>query len=493
MRSRLVLGLLGMGLVSVAAAAGCGGGGETATGGSGGGTGGGATTSSSGTITTTVTSSSTSSSGNTGGGGNHSFDTAAPMAVGDLVDGDLYPTGAVDYYSFPGKAGQAVTIFTQAQGSSSPFDPVWVDTVVTLYDANQKQIAENNDAIPRRSGDSELITVLPADGTYYVKVQECWSWAGAPASTCLGVADKDATNYSLGIVEMDPTQDGTVKDEEKGNDATNATAMTYAMASSGYYLSVLYGTYTSATDVDVYSLTLPSDYVTVTAGARALVEFWVLPPGKSADGSTTPVGKVYLVDPADPTKHVAEVNGPDHKDEIFMWPPVDLSKEYWLFVEHPATAAGTNDFYVALHGGGVSNPVEVDDTANDTPAGAESPQDEPDADGHHYYVDGDIGNGAADVDYWKVPVGAATQIAVACSAQRGGSGLRGFKAIVADPGDGMSAPTPLYQAVESATSDAGTAYLDIPAGVTNLLVKMSAASQDPNVTSSFYHCGIHLR
>lgn len=489
MRSKVVLGCVGASVMAIAAFGGCGGGGET---GPGGGGAGGATASSSSSSTSVTVTSSSSSSGSTGGGGNHSFETAEPLEIDTAFDSDLFPTGTVHYYSFEGKAGQAVDVFVQAQGlvTGAEFDPAYIDTIVTLFDASKKQIAENNDGVPRNNGDSELLTVLPADGTYYVRVQECWSWAKNPKSVCLGAADKDNSSYTVGVVAIDPTTSGNVENAETGNDAASATAMTYAKANSGsYYLSVAYGTFKDATDVDVFSISIPPDAVQPASDERGVVSFWLLPSGTAANGSTTPAGRVRLVDPDDLTKSVAEINGVDWTTAPRMWPAVDLSKPYLLFVEHPPTAAGSNDFYILLHGSSTSNPVEANEAGNDDVLTPEVPLDVPDGNTHHYYVDGDLINGATDVDHWTVPVGTATQIAVSCSAQRGGSGLRGFQIDVFDP---VTKDAVAY-VKETAKGDAYTGFQTISAGTKDLIVKMSAASQDPNVTSSFYHCGIHLQ
>ncbi|APR77429.1 Rhs family protein [Minicystis rosea] len=490
MRSKFGVGVVGASVMAIAAFGGCGGGGET---GPGGGGSGGATSSSSSTTVNVSSSIASSSSGTGGAGGNHSFETALPLDIDTSFDSDLFPAGTVDYYSFEGKAGQAVDIFVQAQAivSGAEFDPTYIDTIVTLFDASKNQIAENNDGVPRNSNDSELVTVLPADGTYYVRVQECWSWAKTPKSTCQGTADKDSTSYTVGVVAIDPTTDGNIENAETGNDPASATPMTYAKANSGsYYLSLAYGTFKDATDVDVFSISVPPDAVQLAADERGLVSFWLLPAGTSADGSTTPTGRMYLVDPDDLTKSIAEINGVDWQTAPRMWPAVDLTKDYLLFVEHPAMAAGANDFYIFLHGSSPSNPVESNEAGNDDPSTPEQPLDVPDTSGaHHYYIDGDLINGASDVDHWSVPVGTSTQIAVSCSSQRGGSGLRGFQIDVFDP---VSKDAVAY-VKETAKSDAYTGYQTITPGATSLIVKMSAASQDPNVTSSFYHCGIHLQ
>ena len=41
--------------------------------------------------------------------------------------------------------------------------------------------------------------------------------------------------------------------------------------------------------------------------------------------------------------------------------------------------------------------------------------------------------------------------------------------------------------------DLSTGHRDaVPAGATQLVIKISAKSQDPNVSSSFYRCGYHV-
>jgi hypothetical protein len=490
MRKRILVGVVGAGLVCALGAQGCGNGATgTSTGTGGTGTASSVQSSSSTTVVTSGT-------GGTGGAGEgHTFATATPIDLGTPADGDLSPTGAVDYYTFDGAAGDAIGVFISAQGSvaSAANDPTWIDTVVTLYDASKKQIAENNDAVPRRTGDSELFTILPADGTYYLRVEECWSWASNASSVCAGKADKDSTTYTVSVVAIDPTSPGNVLDAEKGNDAAGATALTYAKSSTGsYFLDVVYGTYKDATDVDVFSFTVPADAVTLTAGVRGIVSFWPLISGVNADGSTTPVGTMYLTDTVDPTKHLAELSGTDYQTTgtARLWPAVDLSKPYLLWVERPAGMAGTNDFYFLLNGQGTSNPVETNEALNDVIATPELPADAPDmTGGHHYYIDGDLINGGMDVDHWQVPVGTTTQIAVSCASQRGGSGLRGFTVDIINPATMTKAGT----ITESATMDGFLPYAAIPAGATNLVVKLSATSQDAVITGAFYHCGIHLK
>ena len=53
-------------------------------------------------------------------------------------------------------------------------------------------------------------------------------------------------------------------------------------------------------DVDVFSLQVPADAVTVDPARRGMVSFYTLPAGTSGDGSTAGFGKMYLTTQADP-------------------------------------------------------------------------------------------------------------------------------------------------------------------------------------------------
>jgi hypothetical protein len=440
------------------------------------------------------TTTTTTSSSSTGGSPPASCANATAISFGKSQAGDLSTTGQVDYYAFTGKAGQAVDIYTQAQGKvkGAAFDPTWIDTVVTLFDSGDKQIAENNDRVPRGDNDSELITLLPADGTYCVRVEECWTWASNPASTCAGTADKANTSYSFGVNLIDPTRPGNVKDVESAGNTPNPITYEPVTGGTGCYLSLLYGSFTGPTDADVFSFGPPPQPCApvIPGGARSAVFLYVLPAGTSGNGSTTPVGNVYLVDAADPAQnHIAELSATNYQGYARLWVPLDLTKQYTFSIEHPAGSAGSNDFYVTEYFPGSSNYVEVNDAANDTIAGAEMPPKYNGA-GTHYYIDGDMQTDA-DIDWWEVPVGTNTMLDVSCAAQREGSGVRGLRV---DAVDAAMTSTALGTAIESPTAGADTHYQTIATGVTHVGVKISTTMpHDPNVTSTYYHCGIHLQ
>src|SRR5262245_63561236 len=109
MHRALYFGVVGLGAALVAAQ-GCGGGSAATTG-----TGGGGASSSSTTATQASSTGAVTSTGAGGMGGAGGFEGALAIDVGTVTDGDLSPTGKVDFYTFDGTAGQALFIYTQAQ------------------------------------------------------------------------------------------------------------------------------------------------------------------------------------------------------------------------------------------------------------------------------------------------------------------------------------------------------------------------------------------
>jgi hypothetical protein len=308
--------------------------------------------------------------------------------------------------------------------------------------------------------------------------------------------DKINTTYSLLPLVLDPSADGNVMDIEAGDDAANPTLLSYSpTGNGGYYLSILWGGFTDQTDVDVFQFTVPPDIPpTIPAGSGGVVTHYLLPAGTSGDGSTSKMGKVWITDSPDPSSRLAEVDQANFTGVARLSPHLDFTQTYYLWVEHPNQAAGTNDFYFMLHGLGYTNPLEADEIGNDLPDTAEPlviSAGQP-----SYFVEGDLVAAPADVDHFKVDVpSGTTQVAFACTAQRSGSGLRGFTGqLLAYDSVNMSWNPVVGSLVgESATKDAYSNYMNVPAGAAELVFKVAATSQDAVVTSSFYRCGVHFR
>ncbi len=462
-----------------------GGGGTGATGGSGGsgGTGAGGTGGSG----------ATGASGGSGGSdagstdGNDTMETATAITLGAAaVQANLSPPGVdVDWYKFDGTAGQPIVILTQAKTGADKFDVAYPDLVITLYDASGTQLAEQDDPTPSTSNDPFLLTVLPSAGTYFLRVLECNQWEKGGSANCSDASLITNKNYALSVSELAFTSPGEIKEAEPNGDAATATALTFSpnTANPGhYYLSTTLGTFADGSDVNVYSLTVPSD-LSVDTGARAVANFYPQPAGTDGNGSTTTMGEVYLTTAADPTTIVAKV---DVSVGASFDVPVSVGTDYLAFYARAASPTGSNDFYFDLPGFSSGNPLEVNEVANGSLATPDALTESTSKAGS-FYIEGDLA--PADLDHFSVTVPAtnADTVSVACGAQRSGSGLRGFTMELLKS-DGTS----IASMVEAADKDALIDKSPVPAGETKLVLKVSATSQAADVTSTFYRCGVHF-
>ena len=427
---------------------------------------------------------------------NHSFDEASELPLATLYGGILAENDEVDFYKFEGTAGQALLIFIIAQDTA--FDANTIDSVIRLYGSDKKQIAFNDDPTPQNTNDSALLTLLPADGTYYISVEECWTAVSSiPGGACAEPKIKPNNQYEL--VVLDATDPETVvgeyiRDEEKGDTAADATALVYAKGMDGEYdLTHAFGKFETETDVDVFSFNIPED-TTINSG-RNTANFWLYPSGTDGSGSAVDVGLLSVTTAAEPEVIIAQIDGtvpdPDEISGREMAAPLEQGVDYLLWVNRPAGAAG-NDFYFVSHYAAGSNPLELMEEENNDLATAELLPAQSDPDGSlHYFVDGNLLEAPADVDYYKVEIpetlGAGMKIYPACGAMFSGSGLRGFKLSVL-AADG----TELASVTESNTTDLYIDGVAIPEGAKEVAFKMEAESQAEDVTSDFYRCGLHI-
>ncbi|MCK6588675.1 MAG: PPC domain-containing protein [Polyangiaceae bacterium] len=489
-RSRFALGALCSSALFAALFAGCGGD-DDATTGSGGAGGESASSSTSAQSSSSSSSSSGMSSSSSGtpmtGDGNDTIETAEPIEFDTLYEGELDPIGDEDFYQFDGAAGQVLYFYANAEGVDNvSFDPVYSDLIITLYDAAGKQIAENNTGVPAFNADPELYTILPAAGTYYVRITECHTWANNPGTQCLPPEEKDSTYYEFAMLELDPAFESVVADTEKGNDAASADPFEYAKGQTGnYFFTEVFGTFKDQTDVDVFSLNLPLD-IPSSPGTRSTGYFYLLADGKSGNGSSSPMGRVYITELADPLVPVAEVYGGQNLE---LSPPLETGKDYLLFIEHPATAWEAKDFYFIRHYGGYANPVEANDVMNTDVMTPEPIVPDANGDGSFSaFIEGDLIAAASDVDHFIAMVpNNTTNVTVVCAARRRGSGLRNLVPAVLNK-DGSVIGTGTQ---ETATANAFAQNIAIPGGATEVVVRITA-TQDALVTSSFYRCGVHF-
>lgn len=507
MRSKHFLGLC-LAVGSFAAAGlvtGCGSdsttGGTTGTGGDGSG---GATTattgtmasSTTGTLATTTTGTGTSTGTGTGGAesdGNDTIEQAVVLDEKGLQDTLEVPATDVDFFKFDGKAGEIWLVSASSHPEGTDSDPGYIDTFIELYDASKKLIATNDDSYPRRNTDSEIITVLPATGTYYVKVQEwCTSATMIPAACDKAYFD-DLVNldYALNALVITPGP-GTILEAAEPND-TQATAAPIkyspAMMAGSYYLTLLSGTLPMSSDSDWYSFTVPAN-LAVTSTTRAKTSFLVPWGGTAGNGSDVKVGKVDVIDQATMLVVASfdlsnEPASPSDRADLSL--PVTPGGNYLLKVNHGgAEADGQGKFYLVYETLGSGNPVETAEVLNSVPATAEVLTASVKG---SYFIEGDLAVG--DTDYFKIASNGEATVSIACASQRNGSGLRGFKATVYKA-DGTT-PIAKGSATETGTKDLFIDHAALAANETDLVVKIETTlPADVTNTGKYYICGLHV-
>ena len=93
-----------------------------------------------------------------------------------------------------------------------------------------------------------------------------------------------------------------------------------------------------------------------------------------------------------------------------------------------------------------------------------------------------------DVDVLTIRLPVATPLSVDCSAQRSGSGPRGFKGSVF-ASDGTTLRTAGLTVTEDASNDVHLSKLALGSESTKIVIKLEATlPQNTNVTSTYYTC-----
>jgi hypothetical protein len=440
------------------------------------------------TTTTTTTTTTTSTTTTTGTG-----TTVVPgcaggqtFAFGEVITGTLDKEAQEDYYRFDGLKGQVLWIDIDAQDIDQvSFDPDYIDTIVTLVNEKDERVAQNDNPTEFSTADSRLYTILPEDGTYCVRVAECWTVKSNPAAQCLSPKEKIGTYYELRVFELidDGPGDSNTADPEAGNDPASATDVDFvASQSGGYFSAYVWGYYENETDIDVFTFTLPPD-IPVDPGARAHAVLRAVPSGDLASGSTTPTGEIYVVDPAVLDVPVARI---DPSKTLELNAPLEVDKEYYLFVTRPAGTQEPNDFYFLSEFPGWGNPVEIDDAGNSDVATAEA-LDLADADSA--FIEGDL-LPITDLDHFAVDVPSGmTAVTAVCGSRTRGSGLRQMTISLHDQAGTLLAAGATD--IETATQLA--IVQDAPVGAaTGVILKLQAPLQDPATSGAFYQCGVHF-
>ncbi len=92
---------------------------------------------------------------------NNGFRDAQPVQVGQTIEGVVNPASDVDVFRIDGKEGEQLVLEVFAARYGSP-----LDSVLTLYDADGRILAANDDF--DGTADSRLETTLTKTGTYYI-------------------------------------------------------------------------------------------------------------------------------------------------------------------------------------------------------------------------------------------------------------------------------------------------------------------------------------
>ena len=410
----------------------------------------------------------------------------------------LDPTGDVDYFSFAGTKGQVVYFRVAAQTLSNvnkPYDPDTVDVIMTVLGPDKQQIAFNDDPLGGGSNDSEIVTVLPSDGTYYVRVEECNTWLAAhpqAGNVGCGTPDKSNTDYTLSVLSLTDGAGTLHAEKETGDTEKEATELPYAKFTDGkYYATFLMGTFKGIVDVDVYHFTVPADYPVTDPTARGSINLKMFPGTTNGDGSSAPMGTAWLASDAAPTAMLAQI---DLAKSNALEPPIKFGKGYFFFTVRASGAFTDREFYFFNFYAGEGNPVETKESANDVATGAETAKSgQTVGGGQAGFIEGDIINGAKDVDWWvwNVPAGSGGgQLFAVCGSQSVGSGTRSFKIeLFSDAG---KTPITSGSQVEDVTKGIYIDKLVAPADGGTVYIKVTAGSQAADVSSSFYRCGVGI-
>lgn len=449
--------------------------------------------------------------GGTGGGGTGGGDT--DNSCGEATDlsstgegtGSIDPDDDVDFYSFPFTEGDWVilrastTVPAGVELDEQAYEDI-LDTVISVYDeTGNTLVASMDDSYPRISTNSELVWRVPATGTYCIKVEDWASWAGEARPVAPTGLYWD---YEVGVYSPE-SADGTVIDVEPNDDETAPQPHSLVELDdengdpSGDFAGWTFGTLSTATDVDVFSFTLPAGTVSLST------EDFTMPTGPggagtNGNGSTLTMGLVSVSDTAG--NIIAQLDTTLGSDAMTV--PLTAGTDYLLWVTRDVgSMAGGNDFYNLINFvANADNPAEAETVAgaNDAAADAEAvtltaSTSDPNTDSG--YVLGFI-QGAGDVDYYSFTVAAGDKINLACGAIRSGSGLTAPVFAVYDSGD-----TELQSETETDTADifwSDTTYgiesnpaVTVATAGTYYLV-VSAGGQNPDVSGNYYRCGIHV-
>jgi hypothetical protein len=482
------------------------------TGGSGGATGPGPTTSTGGTGPTTTT----------GGGGSvpdesTSCDDALTMDERMNADnlpfydneGFLTTDSDKDYVKFTATAGDWIGMFTVAndgttENSTDSDDSTVIDTVITLFDeAGNTMLAQNDDAYPRATTDSEMFFHVITTGTYCLEVQEWGTWQMASVDKAGQYYRTIVLPVDFGVYEQYNEDTGS-----DNNSAVDAQTLSVTALTNGQDFSMIAGVLDPGTDVDWYEVIAP------TAALGFSMD--LTPMGNDGFGSTQGPGNIDLL-AADGTTVIARSDNTEQTNGLtgMSSVPVTENLTYFLRVQRPMgnTTVGVNDFYfLKMFTQDTLNTQEViADNATQGTAEQAIPTANPqamDQTFRSWFVGGTLSD-INDVDYFELVLDGVNNIpapvngeemTVACSSWAAGSRVRSFTVTFEDESNTTSSKIYLEDkakgivgtnnTMNTNSTDTGIALQG--SGAFFLAVSAGSVALDTGVTSAHYLCGFHV-
>jgi hypothetical protein len=174
--------------------------------------------------------------GGGGGGGNTVNESepnnlrsqANPITPDVTINGTVGFFGDVDFFSFNGRAGQRITLDVNTDRNI----PGLADTILTLFDNDGDELAENNDDPRGGTRDSFLQFTLPRTGQYFFSIRDARGFGGI------------SFDYEIDVT-LTRTAGGDAEEFEPNNTFSQANPMTPDTTISG--------TINPNGDVDVFS------------------------------------------------------------------------------------------------------------------------------------------------------------------------------------------------------------------------------------------------
>jgi len=220
---------------------------------------------------------------------NNSTGLAYFLSGPNVVVGSIGGQGDVDYFKFTGRQGDTVTALLDTQSGSSG-----LDSVLRLEKSDGTIVSENDQNGLMWQNDSFLQVVLPADGTYYLRVSDYWGDGGSTYTYRLHVraptSSPPVNQPQITVVDPDNgARNALINLTIQGTNLSNASAINFS-PSSGISVSNLQSTSTQVTALLTIAsgATVGSRQVSVTtpAGTSNTLTFSVTDSGgTSKDGN----------------------------------------------------------------------------------------------------------------------------------------------------------------------------------------------------------------